>query len=178
MNATIWQCLTYMTYSYSVTERRRASTATCGPTQGGPTPTPKVLVALSESPEGRTRTSDLAALLRWERSRVSHHVTRMEKRDLVSRQGCPDDGPRRVRPHHRDGTGGHRAGRAGPCAHRTAPGPRRAHRGRGGSARRDPPPAASPHRPVNGVKQRRIRPAATTHHPAGPVRPADSRSCG
>ncbi|MEO3798059.1 hypothetical protein ABGB14_48360 [Nonomuraea sp. B10E15] len=26
------------------------------------------------------------------RSRVSHHVARMEKRDLVSRQGCPEDG--------------------------------------------------------------------------------------
>ncbi|MFC6526673.1 MarR family winged helix-turn-helix transcriptional regulator [Nonomuraea rubra] len=57
-------------------------------------PDHQTFVAPSESPEGRTRTSDLAALLRWERSRVSHRVTRMEKRDPVSRQGCPDDGRR------------------------------------------------------------------------------------
>lgn len=52
----------------------------------------QVLVVLSESPEGRIRVSDLAAALQWERSRVSHHVARMEKRDLVCRRGCPDDG--------------------------------------------------------------------------------------
>ncbi|MDI6410080.1 MarR family transcriptional regulator [Streptomyces albus] len=52
----------------------------------------QVLAVLSESPEGRVRISDLAASLQWERSRVSHHVARMEKRELVSRLECPDDG--------------------------------------------------------------------------------------
>ncbi|MGV9380504.1 MarR family winged helix-turn-helix transcriptional regulator [Nonomuraea sp. NPDC003707] len=52
----------------------------------------QVLAVLTESAEGRMRISDLATSLQWERSRVSHHVARMEKRDLVSRQGCPDDG--------------------------------------------------------------------------------------
>jgi DNA-binding MarR family transcriptional regulator len=52
----------------------------------------QVLVVLTESAEGRIRVSDLAKSLQWERSRVSHHVARMEKRDLVSRLGCPDDG--------------------------------------------------------------------------------------
>jgi DNA-binding MarR family transcriptional regulator len=52
----------------------------------------QVLVVLTEAPEGSVRVTDLAASLQWERSRVSHHVTRMEKRDLVSRLGCPDDG--------------------------------------------------------------------------------------
>ncbi|MDT0609020.1 MarR family winged helix-turn-helix transcriptional regulator [Streptomyces lancefieldiae] len=52
----------------------------------------QVLVVLTDSAEGRIRVSDLAASLQWERSRVSHHVARMEKRDLVSRRGCPDDG--------------------------------------------------------------------------------------
>ncbi|MBF8184717.1 MarR family transcriptional regulator [Nonomuraea sp. K274] len=52
----------------------------------------QVLVVLTDSAEGRIRVSDLAASLQWERSRVSHHVARMEKRDLVSRLGCPDDG--------------------------------------------------------------------------------------
>ncbi|WP_037569053.1 MarR family winged helix-turn-helix transcriptional regulator [Phaeacidiphilus oryzae] len=62
-------------------------------TQAGlSTPDYQVLVVLTESEQGRSRVSDLAAALQWERSRVSHHVTRMEKRDLVSRRGCPDDG--------------------------------------------------------------------------------------
>ena len=52
----------------------------------------QVLAVLTESPEGRMRVSDLAQRLQWERSRLSHHVARMEKRDLVSRLGCPDDG--------------------------------------------------------------------------------------
>ncbi|WP_217164654.1 MarR family winged helix-turn-helix transcriptional regulator [Streptomyces sp. AC512_CC834] len=52
----------------------------------------QVLVVLTDSAEGRARVSGLASSLQWERSRVSHHVTRMEKRDLVSRRGCPDDG--------------------------------------------------------------------------------------
>ncbi|MGN9787799.1 MarR family winged helix-turn-helix transcriptional regulator [Nonomuraea sp. ZG12] len=52
----------------------------------------QVLVVLTESAEGRIRITDLAKSLQWERSRVSHHVARMEKRDLVSRLGCPEDG--------------------------------------------------------------------------------------
>ncbi|MDO9397139.1 MAG: MarR family transcriptional regulator, partial [Herbiconiux sp.] len=42
-----------------------------------------VLVALSEIPRGRLRVGDLASALGWERSRVSHHVRRMEGRGLV-----------------------------------------------------------------------------------------------
>ncbi|QFY10080.1 MarR family transcriptional regulator [Nonomuraea phyllanthi] len=52
----------------------------------------QVLAVLSESTEGHMRVSELAASLQWERSRVSHHAARMEKRDLVSRRGCPEDG--------------------------------------------------------------------------------------
>jgi DNA-binding MarR family transcriptional regulator len=51
-----------------------------------------VLVHLTDSPEGRLRVSDLARLLQWERSRVSHHLTRMERRGLVERRECPEDG--------------------------------------------------------------------------------------
>lgn len=51
-----------------------------------------VLVQLTDSPEGRVRVNDLARALNWERSRVSHHVTRMERRGLVQRQECRDDG--------------------------------------------------------------------------------------
>src|SRR3954454_12713243 len=51
-----------------------------------------VLVQLTDSSEGRVRVSDLARGLHWERSRVSHHVTRMERRGLVAREECRDDG--------------------------------------------------------------------------------------
>ena len=51
-----------------------------------------VLVQLTDSPDGRVRVSDLARALHWERSRVSHHVTRMERRGLVKRAECVDDG--------------------------------------------------------------------------------------
>jgi DNA-binding MarR family transcriptional regulator len=52
----------------------------------------EVLVHLTDRPEGRMRVTDLARLLQWERSRVSHHVTRMESRRLVQRVECAEDG--------------------------------------------------------------------------------------
>ncbi len=52
----------------------------------------EVLVHLTDNPEGRLRVSDLTGLLQWERSRVSHHVTRMECRGLVERAACSEDG--------------------------------------------------------------------------------------
>lgn len=51
-----------------------------------------VLVQLTESPEGRVRVTDLARSLSWEKSRASHHLTRMERRGLVRREECRDDG--------------------------------------------------------------------------------------
>ena len=52
----------------------------------------EVLVLLTDRPDGRIRVTDLARLLQWERSRVSHHVTRMERRRLVQRVECAEDG--------------------------------------------------------------------------------------
>ena len=52
----------------------------------------EVLVHLTDSPQGRIRVTDLARLLQWERSRVSHHTTRMERRRLVQRVDCAEDG--------------------------------------------------------------------------------------
>jgi DNA-binding MarR family transcriptional regulator len=52
----------------------------------------EVLVHLTDTPAGRVRVTDLARLLQWERSRVSHHVTRMESRRLVQRVECAEDG--------------------------------------------------------------------------------------
>jgi DNA-binding MarR family transcriptional regulator len=51
-----------------------------------------VLLRLSESPAGRLRTGELAELLAWEKSRVSHQVSRMEARDLLERSECAEDG--------------------------------------------------------------------------------------
>ena len=51
-----------------------------------------VLVQLTDVPDGRVRIAELASALNWERSRLSHHITRMEGRGLVRREECPKDG--------------------------------------------------------------------------------------
>src|SRR6476620_11019357 len=51
-----------------------------------------VLVQLTDVEDERVRVSALAAARGWERSRLSHHVTRMERRGLVAREECGDDG--------------------------------------------------------------------------------------
>jgi DNA-binding MarR family transcriptional regulator len=51
----------------------------------------EVLVLLSESPEGRLRAFEIGASSGWEKSRLSHHLTRMEQRGLVQRQTCSAD---------------------------------------------------------------------------------------
>jgi len=51
----------------------------------------QVLAHLSEAPEGRLRSFELAALLRWEKSRLSQHLSRMEQRGLVARERCATD---------------------------------------------------------------------------------------
>jgi DNA-binding MarR family transcriptional regulator len=52
----------------------------------------EVLVNLTDNPEGRLRVTDLATQMLWERSRLSHHVTRMERRGMVERVECAEDG--------------------------------------------------------------------------------------
>ncbi|MFD7402259.1 MarR family winged helix-turn-helix transcriptional regulator [Streptomyces sp. NPDC059866] len=51
-----------------------------------------VLVELTDVPDGRQRAQDLARALEWEKSRISHHISRMVKRGLVVREECPEDG--------------------------------------------------------------------------------------
>jgi DNA-binding MarR family transcriptional regulator len=51
----------------------------------------EVLVSLTDSPEGRQRSRDLARSIDWEQSRLSHQIARMTKRGLVSREECADD---------------------------------------------------------------------------------------
>jgi DNA-binding MarR family transcriptional regulator len=52
----------------------------------------QVLLALSEADGHRLRPSELAAAIGWERSRLSHHLGRMEKRGLIGRDPCAADG--------------------------------------------------------------------------------------
>lgn len=50
-----------------------------------------VLVALSEAEGDRLRMSELASYSVESRSRLSHHISRLEQRGLVERQTCPSD---------------------------------------------------------------------------------------
>ena len=51
----------------------------------------QVLLALSEAEGRRLRSSELAETIDWERSRLSHHLKRMERRGLVRRDECATD---------------------------------------------------------------------------------------
>jgi len=44
-----------------------------------------VMLALSEAAEKTLRSSDVADVVGWERSRLSHHLRRMEERGLITR---------------------------------------------------------------------------------------------
>jgi DNA-binding MarR family transcriptional regulator len=50
-----------------------------------------VLVALTDVPDRRLRVGDLARAVDWEQSRLSHHLARMQRRDLVARDDCVAD---------------------------------------------------------------------------------------
>ncbi len=50
-----------------------------------------VMVALYDQPGHSMRSSQLAEAISWERSRLSHHLGRMERRGLVSRQAATGD---------------------------------------------------------------------------------------
>ena len=51
-----------------------------------------VLSNLSQTDGRRMRLSDLAAHMRWSKSRLSHHITRMQQRGLVTREDYAPDG--------------------------------------------------------------------------------------
>ena len=51
----------------------------------------QVLLALKEADGARLRSSELAAAIEWERSRLSHHLGRMERRGLIQRDDCATD---------------------------------------------------------------------------------------
>jgi DNA-binding MarR family transcriptional regulator len=51
-----------------------------------------ILVALSEAPDQRMRMGELAESLCVSQSRMTHAVTSLERRNLVQRESCTDDG--------------------------------------------------------------------------------------
>jgi len=50
-----------------------------------------ILVPLSEEPSGVLRARDLGADIGWDRSRLSHHLARMDRRGMVAREKCEED---------------------------------------------------------------------------------------
>jgi DNA-binding MarR family transcriptional regulator len=50
-----------------------------------------VLVSLTDRPDARARAFELAEDLQWERSRLSHQLTRMRRRGTIVREECPQD---------------------------------------------------------------------------------------
>ncbi|GAA3272034.1 MarR family transcriptional regulator [Dactylosporangium vinaceum] len=60
--------------------------------QGLSEPDYDVLTSLSDAPERQIRLSEMADRMLWSKSRLSHHVTRMQQRGLVSRKECDSDG--------------------------------------------------------------------------------------
>ncbi|NNC79691.1 MAG: MarR family transcriptional regulator [Acidimicrobiales bacterium] len=50
-----------------------------------------VMADLSERDGEQARMSELGHHLGWEKSRLSHHISRMEKRGLVAKVKCPTD---------------------------------------------------------------------------------------
>ncbi|NRQ33702.1 MarR family transcriptional regulator [Nonomuraea sp. NN258] len=51
-----------------------------------------VLALLSETPGRRLRAYELARVAGWEKSRMHHQLTRMERRGLVARERCGSRG--------------------------------------------------------------------------------------
>jgi DNA-binding MarR family transcriptional regulator len=51
----------------------------------------EVLVSLTDRPDGRLRLYELAEILGWERSRLSHHIARMAGRGYVEKVPCDTD---------------------------------------------------------------------------------------
>ncbi len=51
----------------------------------------EVLVNLSKSSQGRMRAFEIGKVTQWEKSRLSHHLSRMVERGLVERQICAAD---------------------------------------------------------------------------------------
>jgi DNA-binding MarR family transcriptional regulator len=52
----------------------------------------KVLHPVIAAPDGVLRARELGAEIGWDRGRLSHHLARMERRGLIIREECAEDG--------------------------------------------------------------------------------------
>jgi DNA-binding MarR family transcriptional regulator len=74
------------------TEQLRSALAARLQTETGLSPSDyAVLLALYDAAHHRLRSSVLATCIGWQRSRLSHHLGRMERRGLIGRQECSTD---------------------------------------------------------------------------------------
>jgi DNA-binding MarR family transcriptional regulator len=82
----VWQAYLHLNrHLYAFLEQELGGDGLSGPDY-------TVLHPLSEAPGGLLRARELGAEIGWDRSRLSHHLTRMEKRGLVAREECAEDG--------------------------------------------------------------------------------------
>ena len=82
----VWQAYLHLNqHLYAFLEQQLVRDGLSGPDY-------KVLHPLSEAPDGLLRARELCTEIGWDRSRLSHHLTRMEKRGLIAREECVEDG--------------------------------------------------------------------------------------
>ena len=82
----VWQAYLHLNqHLYAFLEQQLAGDALSGADY-------KVLHQLSEAPGGVLRARELGIEIGWDRSRLSHHLARMEKRGLIAREECVEDG--------------------------------------------------------------------------------------
>lgn len=81
----VWRSLLDTTAELRRLLSARMQESGCSPADYG------VLLALHEADGGRLRSSELAAVIDWERSRLSHHLGRMERRGIIRREDSAAD---------------------------------------------------------------------------------------
>ena len=82
----LWRSFTLMRRQLDLTLERRLQADA-----GISTADYEILQSLSENPAKRLRAGQIADIIGWEKSRVSHQISRMEARALVKREECGDD---------------------------------------------------------------------------------------
>ena len=82
----LWRAVTLMTRELGAAVEQRLQGEA-----GISAPDFEILHALSAAPSHQARAGELAEMLSWEKSRISHHVTRMVTRGLVERTHCETD---------------------------------------------------------------------------------------
>jgi len=82
----LWRTFTVMRRQLDLTLARRLQADA-----GISTADYEILMSLFEHPEKRLRAGQIGDIIGWEKSRVSHQISRMEQRDLVKRDQCGDD---------------------------------------------------------------------------------------